>query len=397
MIEALPEDIMILIFSQCRIDDLLTLRLTNRKIKDIIAEYIVTIAPSVARQTFPASNLLLQPLSKPTDYSLGWLKFLIPQQLAAILVDRHRFSLDWTQQRYGIPAEDSYGDELRARVANGWCVLRKLSNISKEVYAMSPRNVLKSTDMALSVVRPSKYKFELFRQREELILKRRLQFIKEISDDMTKDYKLMFVLLSSAFRTSLSNYGDDFTPWIFDWGCGIDGQRLLRRGNSWLTWFVLEAGPELFWQQWWALPPDTPATKNYIRDKSLAAWFGDCKTNPEDFVRQFLPREWNDVNEKWHSVQRDNAYEVQKAIEEKVAASVSGDFSSVNPLQYFVQYAEVREQREQLTIPPVVESMSHVPFHVDFRCPEELFQKFCTLREERAGAAASPPRSESFA
>lgn len=381
----LPEDILILVFSQCRIDELLTLRLTAPRLRSIISEYIATIAPCVARSTFPRSELLLAP---PKEYNLEWLKDLIPQHLAAVLVDRHRFSHEWSQQRYGIPAEDAYGDVLRGRIANGWRVLGELSNISKRVYHLGAKDVLKSTkDFAWKVVHPSRFKFEVFKQREDLILEQRLQYIASISDDFARDYKLMFMLLSSVFRTSIVNHGDDHKPWIFDWSCGIDGQRLLRRGNSWLTWFVLHEGPQLFWQQWWKLPADAPETKNHIRDRSIEAWFGRTKITPEDFIRQFLPDKWNDVNEKWHDVQRDHATKVQKAIQER--AALSSDFTAVNPILYFTQYAECRQLREANGSPTVTETLSHVPFHIDFRCPEELFQKFCTLREEKAVALAT--------
>ncbi|KAF2800299.1 hypothetical protein K505DRAFT_320598 [Melanomma pulvis-pyrius CBS 109.77] len=387
--DELPEDVLILIFSQCCIDELLSLRLTSTKTRNLIAEYLATIAPSVARSTFPLNDHLLTPRDDPTLYTIAWLKGLIPQQLAAILVDRHRFSYEWTGQRYGIPAEDPYGDVLRARVANGWCVLRRLSNISEDVYSLHAKQVLKSTtDLAWKVVHPSRFKFEVFRQREDLILKRRLEYIKGIPDDLAKDYKLMFMLLSSTFRTSVSNYGDDYKPWIFDWGCGIDGQRLLRRGNSWLTWFVLHEGPDLFWNQWWTLCPEQPQTKNYIRDRSIEAWFGKAKITPEDFIRQFLPREWNDVNEKWHGIQRDYAFKVQKALEERASSGFT-DFAAVNPILYFTQYAECRQLREEEGMGPVTETLSRVPFHVDFRCPEELFQKFCALREDKTQAMAA--------
>lgn len=392
-LEELPEDVLILIICQCRVGELLNLRLTSSKTRNLISEYIATIAPSVARATFPLSDHLLSPPDDPSLYTVDWLKRLIPQQLASILVDRHRFSHEWMQQRYGIPAEDPYGDVLRCRVANGWCVLRRLSKISEDVYRMHAKNVLRSTtDLAWKVVHPSRFKFEVFRQREDLILRRRLEYIQRLPDDLARDYKLMFMLLSSAFRTSISNYGDDYKPWIFDWGCGIDGQRLLRRGNSWLTWFVLHEGPELFWHQWWALCPDLPQTKNHIRDRSIEAWFGKTKITPDDFIRQFLPKEWNDVNEKWHDIQRDYAFKVQKAMEEK-ASSGFVDFRSVNPIIYFTQYAECKQLREEAGLPPVAETMSHVPFHIDFRCPEELFQKFCMLREERATTMTSQPRT----
>lgn len=386
----LPEDVLISIFSQCRIDELLAFRLTSSKVRNLIARYMTTIAPSTARSTFPLGGLLLTPPNDPSEYTLQWLKDLIPQHLAAILVDRHRFSHEWVQPRYGIPAEDAYGDALRRRIANGWRVLRHLSRISEQVYNLGPRDVLKSSaDFAWRVVHPSRYRFEVFKQKEDLILERRLRYIDEISNELAQDYKLMFMLLSSAFRISISNMGDDHKPWIFDWSCGIDGQRLLRRGNSWLTWFVLHEGPQLFWDQWWRLAPDAPETKNHIRDRSIEAWFGKNKITPEDFIRQFVPNDWNDVNEKWHGVQRDHAYKVQKAVEEKVA--LSSDFASVNPILYFTQYAECRQLRAEVGMPAAPETLSHVPFHIDFRCPEELFKKFCVIRDERAMALAAQP------
>lgn len=386
--DSLPEDILILIFSQCRIDELFALRLANSNIRAVISEYMTTIAPAVARSTFPLNELLLAPREDSTAYTLDWLKGLISRQLAAILVDRHRFSHEWAGQRYGIPAEDPYGDALRARVANGWCVLRRLSKISEDVYRLHAKSVLKSTtDLAWKVLHPSRFEFEVFKQREDLILDRRMEYIKNLDCEMAKDYKLMFMLLSSAFRTSISNYGDDYKPWVFDWGCGIDGQRLLRRGNSWLTYFVLHEGPDLFWNQWWAMDPELPTTKNYIRDRSIEAWFGESKITPEEFIAQFLPKEWNDVNEKWHDIQRDYAFKIQKALEER-ASSGSISFAAVNPIAYFTSYAECRKLRSEAGLVPAKETLDGVPFHIDFRCPEELFQKFCTLREDRAVAMA---------
>ncbi|KAF2119580.1 hypothetical protein BDV96DRAFT_596287 [Lophiotrema nucula] len=392
----LPEDVLILICSQCRIDEILKLRLTSKKIRNLISQYIATIAPASARSTFPRAQILLKPLEDRSLYTLHWLKGLIPQQLAAILVDRHRFSHEWTPERYGIPAEDDYGNDLRARVTNGFYALRHLSNISQQVYNMDEKDIVErtKTSRARKLIQPSKHDFELFRRREDMILKQRLEYIEGMSCQMARDYKLMFMLLSSVFRTSLSNHGTDYAPWIFDWGCGIDGQRLLRRGNSWLTWFVLHEGPDLFWNQWWSFDPTDHKTSNYIRDRSIESWFGKSKMTPEDFIRQFLPKEWNDINEKWHGVQRDYAFRVQKAMQDK-AVSSTYDFTAVNPIMYFTQYVEVRQSREACGAPPIVETLSHVPFHIDFRCPEELFQKFCALREERAFLLPSQPRAES--
>jgi hypothetical protein len=126
----LPDDILILISSQCRIDELLTLRLACAKLRNIIDEYITTIGPSVARSTFSHCEHLLGTHANATSpFTFRSLKNLIPEQLASILVDRHRIADEWMQSRYGIPAEDAFGDELRDRVASGWRVLNDLSTM----------------------------------------------------------------------------------------------------------------------------------------------------------------------------------------------------------------------------------------------------------------------------
>jgi hypothetical protein len=176
-----------------------------------------------------------------------------------------------------------------------------------------------------------------------------------------KDYKLMFMLLSSSFRTSISNVGDSHKPWVFDWGSGIDGQRLFRRGNSWLAWFVLAQGPELFWKQWWTLPYDSPQTKNYIRDRAFDTW--------------------GSTSQKLADHQRDHARRIQEAINYR--ADVSTDFVSVNPIPYFTQYAEHRLSRFKAGILPAKETLSQVPFHVEFRCPDELVQQHRMIMEEK--------------
>lgn len=359
----LPDDILILVYAECSIDELLTLRVTDRKSRSLIFEYINTIAPSVAHTTFPRCYNLL--LHKPIRYTVQWLEDLIPQQLAAILVDRHRIAHDSSQQRYGIPAEDAYGDELRARIANGWRVLRRLTDISRTIQGSVAPTFRTVSDFTLKMRRPSR-KMHSSWQKEDLVLERRLTYIASMSVQDAKDYKLMFMLLSSSFRTSIFNVGEDHKPWVFDWGSGIDGQRLFRKGNSWLAWFVLAEGPDLFWKQWWTLPYNSPRSRNYIRDRAVDVWAGTSRELADH--------------------QRDHARRIQEAINNK--ANVSTDFASVNPIPYFTQYAECRLSRWKHGILPVKETMSHVPFHVEFRCPEELLEQHRLFLHERNATKA---------
>ncbi|KAF1846355.1 uncharacterized protein K460DRAFT_356043 [Cucurbitaria berberidis CBS 394.84] len=335
----LPDDILIVICSQCRIDELLDLRLTNSRIRNIISEYMLTIAPSVARVTFPYSDRLLKPFADRTRYTFEWLKGLIPQQLAAILVDRHRIVSTGSLSHYGIPAEDPFGDELRARVANGWHVLRSLSNISREVHRRY--EVVLYTDCELDTLI----------QKEQIILDKRLQYMKTLPDQLANDYKLMFRLLWTCFGTDLSDTGED-EPWISDRGdalsnLGIEdlllmrdenvgGRWMSRRGSLLLTWFVLAEGPEMFWRQWWSLP--SGSSQNHIRDLARSTF------------RELPPTLMN----------RHRCF----AQSFKAANPIRG-LVSTSPIPYFAEYTLQRENDDSPSL--VKDIMTHVPFRVNFK------------------------------
>src|SRR4051812_13599678 len=76
----LPDDVLILVYSQCRIDELFTLRLASTKTRNLIDEYITTIAPSVARSTLPLSDHLLARLMKTgSPFNFRLLKAVVPE------------------------------------------------------------------------------------------------------------------------------------------------------------------------------------------------------------------------------------------------------------------------------------------------------------------------------
>jgi hypothetical protein len=364
----LPDDVLILICSQCRIDELFTLRMTSAKLRSIIDEYITSIAPSVARSTFPLCEHLLARNAITTTFRS--LKALIPEQLASILVDRHRIVDEWMHSRYGIPAEDAFGDTLRNRVASGWRVLRNLSNISRAVYCSNSSGPRKSpAHFANRVFRPTQSKLETLIHTEDMILQKRLDYLALLGPRQAQDYKVMFVLLSSAFSTSISNIGDEHRPWPFDFGRGIDGQRELRKGESWLSWFVLAEGPDLFWRQWWALPDSDPTTRHSIRDRAIEAF-----TN--------TPQKLSDH-------QRVLARTFQVAVNEH--ALLESQFDESNPVRYFAQYAEHRLHRRQAGLPPAQEVLGNVPFFIHFRCPEEVVKAHEAVEEERNASRANQP------
>lgn len=176
-LDNLPDDVLILILAQCHIDGIFALRLTCSVFRDVFTTYSAHIIPSVARLTFPRSKLLLHPQTAPEGYTFTWLKDRIPHQLAAILVDRNRFVHGQTNDfRNGIPAEDALGSDFRIRVANGWLVLGRLSNIAKEVYSLDAKDILHLANKKTIWAMPhtARYDAEIVWLREELILERRL-------------------------------------------------------------------------------------------------------------------------------------------------------------------------------------------------------------------------------
>jgi hypothetical protein len=367
----LPEDVLILICSQCRIDELFNLRLTSAKTRTLIDEYITTIGPSVARSTFPLNeHLLFRHANGLTPLTFPLLKALIPAQLASILVDRHRVSDEWLHLRYGIPAEDAFGDGLRDRIAGGWCVFRHLSNIARQEYGEAAKGTQMSpVGLANRVFRPTHSRLQLLKQTEDIILQRRLEYVASLGAKHAQDYKLMFTLLSIAFSTSISNIGDGHEPWPFDFGGGIDGQRELRKGETWLSWYILSEGPDIFWQQWWLLPHDDPTTKNHIRDCAIAAFTS-------------MPVSLSDHQRKLARI-------LQQAVNKQM--SLEGEFNASEVVPYFSQYARHRSHRKEAGLPPVKEVLDHVPFLVNFRCPDEVVKRHEAVMEERNVSRVSQP------
>lgn len=359
----LPDDILILVAAQCRIDELFNLRLTCARTRDLIDEYITTIAPSVARCTFPLSDLLLsRHVDTVTPFTFRSLKALIPEHLASVLVDRHRLADKGLQSRYGIPAEDPFGNEMRARIANGWRVLRVISIISRQEYNTLAKGTRMSPgDFASKMFRPAHFKLEALKHVEDTILQKRLKYFSRLEHKHTQDYKLMFTLLSSAFNTSISNVGEEHLPWLFDSSNGFNGQREIRKGKTWLSWYILAEGPDLFWQQWCSLPCDVLTTRNYIRDSAIEAF----KNTPL----------------KLSDHQRILASTLQEAVDDH--ALLKSEFEKSDPIRYFAKYAEHRLARADAGLPPAREIMHHVPFFINFRCPEEVVQQHEALVEER--------------
>ncbi|KAJ4351942.1 uncharacterized protein N0V89_007287 [Didymosphaeria variabile] len=365
-LDDLPDDILILVLAQCHVDDIFALRLTCSIFRDVFSTYSAHIIPAVARCTFPRSGLLLDPQTAPVGYTLTWLKDRIPMQLAAILVDRYRiiYEEELVGFRLGIPAEDALGSELRTRVGTGWRILRRLSNIAKEVYYLDAKEILSLLQKKTSwlLAHTSRYETEIVRLREELILRRRLEYAGSMSIREAQDYVITFTLLSGAWRVSKSD--DPSTKhhptWPFDFGHGIDAPRTIRKGESWVTWFILHLGPQLFWEQWWLLPAEAPGTMNHVRECAIEAFFAPL--GPKDYA----PNRGDgfvDPHEDLHNMQRQCAEKVQRVFYEK-----SGGRAQTMHMMYFRKYFQQRGPPNRA--PAMEETMGSVPFFINFSAYE---------------------------
>ena len=355
-LDELPDDVLIVIMAQCQVDDIFALSLTCSTFRNVLHNYPTHIVPSVAQCSFPQCELLL----RDPDSTFTWLKGLIPQQLAAILVDRHGH-ID--RSLPGIRAEDTDGDALRARISNGWRVLGRLSQIAKDVYASDAKAVLPLSEAALKKLHPSNYKAKLAQRTENAILAKRLQYISEMESRDAQDYIIMFTMLSKVFCVNTpwcEPLGPSSSPpWIFDFGQGIDAPRLVRLGESWMTWFILQQGPQLFWEQWWRRrmsKPSRGAKGDYVRRRALEAFLDKPKINEQDLARP-PGEEWKDANKDWHDEQRRMAGAVQAAIKERGGGDIQ------RTLRYFPSYHNyiVARGREEYSI------MDCVPFTINFR------------------------------
>ena len=353
----LSDDILILVCRYVQINDIFYLRQTARRLATFVLSYSVHIAPSIARNTFPNADLLLRgPEIGSCEFS--WLKSLVPQYLAAVLVDRYRLrSPDVFAEYYGVPAESELGDGPRARVASGWRVLKRLSDISREVYRLPesrvPRRPLKgqfNRAVKLRFLSTGHHAADILERREDLKLKRRLVYLNDLDRQHIEDYTLMYGLLLGAFKTDhdppsarmVYCYGpppsraDDGADDVFDWG-GRRGRRV-HNGNSWINSFILDEGPMLFWRQWYG------GAENAVNEAMLRAWKAKSSQQIE--------------------IARDAASKVEATMRSLRGSDLT--YHSNIP-EVFVDYMWYRIAQLQAGQPLPKETMEDLPFWINFQ------------------------------
>ncbi|KAI9704276.1 MAG: hypothetical protein M1836_007137 [Candelina mexicana] len=240
LVQAKPVLLQIILESDLK--TLLSLRLTGKATYDLITAYETSISKCVARRTFSNEILLIRPDGHP-EPSVNWLlevqyRATVVPELSALAVENERRVLrGFAMMALNIPSWDPRGDELRARVDNGWYILWHLSDIAV---------VAQAADRAAE---PRRYlglgprQNVLARKQEAEVLARRLAFLAQLSPSQVEDYHIMHYYMAGAFDNSdLCDLGK---PGDFDWPGA-----LFNRGSSWLNWYVLRTGPRLFIQAW---------------------------------------------------------------------------------------------------------------------------------------------------
>ncbi|KAI1489519.1 hypothetical protein F5X96DRAFT_610378 [Biscogniauxia mediterranea] len=184
-LDDLPVELTCQILESLSIDDIFNARLVNRRLLSVVDSNIKTMAYRIARQDFPRARLLLRPTHEGGAYDLAWLRTLIPRRLASIVLDKHRVERLHSSTSYVlyIPAEDDFGDELRARLAAAWCLLKRINDIYSAVYALPP-SAAPTTPAA----------------REDLVYARALRLVDSLEPLQCESFCLLAYLLLSAFE-----------------------------------------------------------------------------------------------------------------------------------------------------------------------------------------------------
>jgi hypothetical protein len=350
----LADDLLILVCRYLTLQDVFQLRQTCHRFAAFILSNVNHISLLVARNTFPDTDRLWK-VQRGSTRDFLWLKSLVPKYLAAVLVDKYRLvSPDIHLDEFGIPAESERGDGPRARVESGLRVLKKLSDISQDVYRL-PESHIPNKPLKERIIRAIKLqnfladrkRLDLIERRETLIGLRRQSYLNELDSEEVVQYSLMFQLLLKVFKTnhdpasariSHFNYFKYVGPDAFDWA-GSAGKRM-RQGDSWVLWFIFHQGPMLFWRQWYG------------------------KTD-EHAVKEAMLRAWNERSSEQIEIERNASLGTGATLR-----SISKDVysSSLDILVLFRLYFTYRLAHLRIgDFTPPREIMDDVPFWIDFR------------------------------
>lgn len=315
-ISRLPEDVLVLVFRQCRIHDVLALRLTSKQFQQVLHDYQRAILPSVANATIARDRYWTLYQEAGAEYNLAWLKGLIPRFLSVAVLENPSFrslkALGWSSIR----GDDPLGVKLRDQLENGWKILKRLSNISQKAYSPPVLQLANTFNhQTWSTIEsslqhrlaPGKGKqrqdFTFISQKEDLILARRLEVVKTMSQADAAAYMLVTKLLTKSFRyhprfdsdgkAVLSTINTVLAKRNGKLHCDYPG-RDTQATNTWYTdvlndtpgpmapwmlWFVLHTGPANFFKQWTSNYEEECTNVDHVSNLVWSLWDGqDAKT-----------------------------------------------------------------------------------------------------------------------
>jgi hypothetical protein len=149
---------------------------------------------------------------------------------------------------------------------------------------------------------------------------------------------------------SKAHVGDEYEPWIFDKGESFDQLRSFRDGTTWLSWFVLAEGLHIFWAQWWSLPPDL--AQHHIARRAVHTY---------KVLDPALVDHQRSLMKRLHDGIRD------------VGGVKLADYSNLKPHLYFPHVSKGQRPPKDHRAP---ETLQHVLFHANFRCPDGVEEPF---------------------
>jgi hypothetical protein len=329
-LDLLPDELLVLICQHLTLQSLFDFRLTHPHFATLVIEYSTSIAQPVAQTTFPDATILLH--TRPDEKrDFSWLKCLVPKYLATVLVDRFKLSSERVfMEPSFIPAESEIGDNLRAKVENGWKIIQRLGCLirDEDSSASLPSKVSdvthsskSSISLAVSVKRhiqhastfltrglrpPSRtHKHETFPRctepqssnPEAEALKHHIQvYLHDLPLRSLQDYQITTFLLYLAFRTKhdqpplmmLPTHRFTYTGRDdFDWTTDTQNPApsrvsiMLENHNSWVNYAILRLGPQTFLQQWCPENWGNPSTNSLVKERLLCMWESESEERRE--------------------------------------------------------------------------------------------------------------------
>ncbi|KAK6066290.1 hypothetical protein SCUP234_12172 [Seiridium cupressi] len=256
----LPDEIILCICQHLPCQDFFQLGSANHRLHAITQSCGKGTASAIAYSTYPDADLLFD---QAKGIGFDGLKTLVSGYLSLVLVTKRRYGLTMWNHRFCV--QDTFRPELRARVAPGWEVLAHLSAISRAIYripvAQLPHRGLMDFLLDLPKMHlprnATAVKLNSILQRERLVLRQRIDYIRSLDAKRIESYRLLLALV--------------YDPFVVDGGLmdfvSTANRRHLESGNSWLNWFILHEGPLMLWQQWYY-----GRERDFVKNKSLQAW-----------------------------------------------------------------------------------------------------------------------------